>query len=143
MIRRPPISTRTDTLFPYTTLFRSVRRRGPPVRYRRGPRVGAPAAIYTRPQNAGRCWRTFPLPRARASQGQYRTVGSQPTAGRWTNYACRDGSKRPEDRKSAVSGKSVSVSVDLGGRRIIKKKITPPQRTPHTLSTLQHSTHQQ
>src|SRR3546814_13343542 len=28
MIRRPPRSTRTDTLFPYTTLFRS-RRRGP------------------------------------------------------------------------------------------------------------------
>src|SRR3546814_15065710 len=26
MIRRPPRSTRTDTLFPYTTLFRSVRR---------------------------------------------------------------------------------------------------------------------
>src|SRR3546814_1514617 len=25
MIRLPPISTRTDTLFPYTTLFRSVR----------------------------------------------------------------------------------------------------------------------
>src|SRR3546814_4491741 len=33
MIRRPPRSTRTDTLFPYTTLFRShaaaLRRRGP------------------------------------------------------------------------------------------------------------------
>src|SRR3546814_4090669 len=28
MIRRPPRSTRTDTLFPYTTLFRSER--GPP-----------------------------------------------------------------------------------------------------------------
>src|SRR3546814_12534108 len=26
MIRRPPISTRTDTLFPYTTLFRSIAR---------------------------------------------------------------------------------------------------------------------
>src|SRR3546814_4097794 len=26
MVRRPPISTRTDTLFPYTTLFRSLRR---------------------------------------------------------------------------------------------------------------------
>src|SRR3546814_5155778 len=26
MIRRPPRSTRTDTLFPYTTLFRSHRR---------------------------------------------------------------------------------------------------------------------
>src|SRR3546814_6065870 len=26
MIRRPPRSTRTDTLFPYTTLFRSIAR---------------------------------------------------------------------------------------------------------------------
>src|SRR3546814_11628560 len=25
MIRRPPRSTRTDTLFPYTTLFRSIK----------------------------------------------------------------------------------------------------------------------
>src|SRR3546814_17979887 len=32
MIRRPPRSTRTDTLFPYTTLFRS-----PPRRRRRHP----------------------------------------------------------------------------------------------------------
>src|SRR3546814_9446150 len=35
MIRRPPRSTRIDTLFPYTTLFRSNRssgRRGPPTR---------------------------------------------------------------------------------------------------------------
>src|SRR3546814_16077466 len=28
----------------------------------------------------------------------------------------------PEDRKSVVEGKSVSVRVDLGGRRIITKK---------------------
>src|SRR3546814_15326759 len=28
MIRRPPRSTRTDTLFPYTTLFRSILRVG-------------------------------------------------------------------------------------------------------------------
>src|SRR3546814_9257327 len=27
MIRRPPRSTRTDTLFPYTTLFRSMQKR--------------------------------------------------------------------------------------------------------------------
>src|SRR3546814_20418998 len=27
MIRRPPRSTRTDTLFPYTTLFRPLKRR--------------------------------------------------------------------------------------------------------------------
>src|SRR3546814_1166688 len=31
------------------------------------------------------------------------------------------------DRKSVVSGKSVSVRVDLGGRRIIKKKPTSNQ----------------
>src|SRR3546814_13260268 len=28
MIRRPPRSTRTDTLFPYTTLFRSIQGAG-------------------------------------------------------------------------------------------------------------------
>src|SRR3546814_3676348 len=32
MIRRPPRSTRTDTLFPYTTLFRSAYLRRSPVR---------------------------------------------------------------------------------------------------------------
>src|SRR3546814_4323148 len=37
MIRRPPRSTRTDTLFPYTTLFRSLHRLGLPVR--RGDRA--------------------------------------------------------------------------------------------------------
>src|SRR3546814_12538455 len=42
MIRRPPRSTRTDTLFPYTTLFRSVGRVLPVCRWaacrRRGGR---------------------------------------------------------------------------------------------------------
>src|SRR3546814_20483104 len=33
MIRRPPRSTRTDTLFPYTTLFRSL---DPALEHRRG-----------------------------------------------------------------------------------------------------------
>src|SRR3546814_5868669 len=38
MIRRPPRSTRTDTLFPYTTLFRSHRhRQGNPRRPQRTP----------------------------------------------------------------------------------------------------------
>src|SRR3546814_7326732 len=38
-IRRPPRSTRTDTLFPYTTLFRSLLQRGTSGggRRRRGP----------------------------------------------------------------------------------------------------------
>src|SRR3546814_7668431 len=34
MIRRPPRSTRTDTLFPYTTLFRSTLFQQSPVRWR-------------------------------------------------------------------------------------------------------------
>src|SRR3546814_7811406 len=33
MIRRPPRSTRTDTLFPYTTLFRSIEGRSSSRRY--------------------------------------------------------------------------------------------------------------
>src|SRR3546814_4614225 len=44
MIRRPPRATRTDTLFPYTTLFRSPRarrRRTPPRPLRPTPRPPA------------------------------------------------------------------------------------------------------
>src|SRR3546814_1610807 len=47
MIRRPPRSTRTDTLFPYTTLFRSVE-----------PRVGA---AWGRHQLGGRRQRRLPV----------------------------------------------------------------------------------
>src|SRR3546814_18279540 len=39
MIRRPPRATRTDTLFPYTTLFRSVRRLAEPAKPGRQPIV--------------------------------------------------------------------------------------------------------
>src|SRR3546814_1343253 len=41
MIRRPPRSTRTDTLFPYTTLFRS-QSHPPKVRRMRRPKKGKP-----------------------------------------------------------------------------------------------------
>src|SRR3546814_7034682 len=51
MIRRPPRSTRTDTLFPYTTLFRST---DPPAR-RRNRRGVAISALQQR-HNA-RFWR--------------------------------------------------------------------------------------
>src|SRR3546814_13021272 len=57
MIRRPPRSTRTDTLFPYTTLFRSVRRAG---------RAVEPAAHRARPSGTGRAapQHDLQLPRA-------------------------------------------------------------------------------
>src|SRR3546814_19495762 len=41
MIRRPPRSTRTDTLFPYTTLFRSETATTPRRSPRRAPRGAA------------------------------------------------------------------------------------------------------
>src|SRR3546814_11486832 len=44
MIRRPPRSTRTDTLFPYTTLFRS---HGQITAYRRKPRQWPGARQFT------------------------------------------------------------------------------------------------
>src|SRR3546814_3932377 len=50
MIRRPPRSTRTDTLFPYTTLFRSEssatqRRPRPPAQREEGVMMINPAAL--------------------------------------------------------------------------------------------------
>src|SRR3546814_14841875 len=53
----------------------------------------------------------------------------------------RDARRRPRpDRKSVVSGKSVSVRVDLGGRRIIKKK---KDKTHITHLTHKSTTHTQ
>src|SRR3546814_2735676 len=45
MIRRPPRSTRTDTLFPYTTLFRSYLRTARDDRDRMAPARRAAAAF--------------------------------------------------------------------------------------------------
>src|SRR3546814_14643493 len=56
----------------------------------------------------------------------------------------QEGPKAPEedkgDRKSVVEGKSVSVRVDLGGRRIIKQQITR-RTTDYTSSTTTNKKH--
>src|SRR3546814_19851638 len=52
MIRPPPRSTRTDTLFPYTTLFRSDARR---TRHAARDRVGRKAVLHG--GHAHRTWR--------------------------------------------------------------------------------------
>src|SRR3546814_3866242 len=61
MLRRPPVSTRTDTLFPYTTLFRSTAAPGGSRANKAGPphallplRAAAPPAVRTA---AGPCCR--------------------------------------------------------------------------------------
>src|SRR3546814_8248024 len=54
MIRRPPRSTRTDTLFPYTTLFRSAGPAAPPPKagFRRSPAKASPGRdLASRPQH--------------------------------------------------------------------------------------------
>src|SRR3546814_18025071 len=117
MIRRPPRSTRTDTLFPYTTLFRSWGS-GPAPLPRSGP-------------NSSRDRRE---PRRHARRASVSGPGAS-SAGRRARAGCaiparcprrrRDAADRSAcfgDRKSVVEGKSVSVRVDMGGRRNIKKK---------------------
>src|SRR3546814_5206272 len=65
MIRRPPRSTRTDTLFPYTTLFRSVSPAAIAMRWH-VPRIGngVPA------DEAADCARTpaYPTPGPRSEE---------------------------------------------------------------------------
>src|SRR3546814_7383221 len=52
MIRRPPRSTRTDTLFPYTTLFRSARRSEEATWQERAPRPCSSACDSIPPARA-------------------------------------------------------------------------------------------
>src|SRR3546814_361155 len=58
MIRRPPRSTRTDTLFPYTTLFRSAGSRATGLAYGAGCARATDTYLY--PQ-----WHDFPVRGAR------------------------------------------------------------------------------
>src|SRR3546814_13627826 len=123
MIRRPPRSTRTDTLFPYTTLFRAPRSAG---RRAAMPRVVESAC----PVLPGReAFAAAPCPKrsGAAPRREERAAAAPPVRSR-SPAAHRPVPRRDRarpgsaDRKSVVSGKGVSVRVDLGGRRIIKKK---------------------
>src|SRR3546814_16920180 len=51
----------------------------------------------------------------------HREPAEQQRSAPWLSQR-KSSATRTRDRKSVVSGKSVSVRVDLGGRRIIKKK---------------------
>src|SRR3546814_14975177 len=129
MIRRPPRSTRTDTLFPYTTLFRSCRpaplrrrRAGlpPPAssKWRSAPAVGESPPAWPERRPAGRA-RSRP---GRGAAGPWRAQSAgcraSPPAGR----ARRGGSPVPARSEERRVGKEGAVRVDLGGRLIIKKK---------------------
>src|SRR3546814_11020063 len=127
MIRRPPRSTRTDTLFPSTTLFRSGGA-GLPLAVG-GTGSGRVHRLGQLSLAAGTPRRRFVVPLLHGNR-RSRAVGrAGPTCeGRGyipdMLFAPRpeDAPESRADRKSVVEGKSVSVSVDLGGRRSIKKK---------------------
>src|SRR3546814_11817901 len=113
MKRRPPRSTRTDTLFPYTTLFRSPAHRNAihgvarlmdyqDVRY---------AALYLDRLEAVAALDAEPF-ELTAETARYLAL--------WMSY--EDTVRMAADRKSVVEGKRVTARVDLGCRRILKKK---------------------
>src|SRR3546814_12508676 len=119
MIRQPPRSKRTDTLFPYTTLFRSLAAEAAPATALRSGacRFGA-AAAQSRPTPNERITR-MRLPvllaivvTASACGGvEYRASQAAVEA----NPLCAA-------RKSVDLGRSLSGRVDFGGRRYHKKK---------------------
>src|SRR3546814_13952657 len=122
MIRRPPRSTRTDTLFPYTTLFRSLgRNQALRAQARAPPLFGlAPGGVCRAVSVAGpavRSYRTLsPFPRR--SEGGLLSValslGSPPPSVTRHRVSVEPGrSSSPpfttcRERKRVVSGKSVS-----------------------------------
>src|SRR3546814_12472005 len=107
-IRRPPRSTLTDTLFPYTTLFLS-----PGFRRDRCAPPALPCPVALGPPLPSSVWKMALLPASTALSLQSRPGAQAAAQPRFPDH---------RDRKSVVSGKSVSVRVDLGGRRIIKNK---------------------
>src|SRR3546814_20235735 len=123
MIRRPPRSTRTDTLFPYTTLFRSAPARrlcDDPRQHRAGRRRADAPADRT---SAIAARNTEPAGDAPRRRGRDRRVlGDRAGAAGPPDAARADPPEPAVDRKSVATGQSVSVTVFLGCRRIIKNK---------------------
>src|SRR3546814_19646397 len=107
-----------DTLFPYTTLFRSGQRRVRHAEGRRAERLarqrpraaGMPAGVQAggRRRSADLCCR-------RGGTATERDLRPAARADRQPDGTARD-------RKSGGEGKGVAVSVDLGGRLTITKK---------------------
>src|SRR3546814_17051446 len=121
MIRRPPRSTRTDTLFPYTTLFLSQRRHPPPGAQRGvRPRHVRSGAAHQRARRIRRLTGGLPTPAGGRRRGdrQHRLALRQDVREVQRRLLRLPGG----DRKSVVLGKRVSVRVEFGGRSTIKKK---------------------
>src|SRR3546814_11016117 len=101
MIRRPPRSTRTDTLFPYTTLFRSISDPLSPAEAKRVLSLGAPG-VFSDP-----------------SYARYYPAGE--VAGQLVGFCGRDGNGLAGmelAQQSVLTGKQ-------GSRRVIRYRAGP------------------
>src|SRR3546814_21052017 len=124
MIRRPPRSTRTDTLFPYTTLFRSLDTAPNADACSPGAYAPTPVAVAAKPSAFALAPIAVPPtpalvapvstgpPPLVISGSPFPSTALPPTAP----------PPGPLDRKSVVAGKSVPGRVDLRGRLTIQKK---------------------
>src|SRR3546814_1137970 len=112
MIRRPPRATRTDTLFPYTTLFRSAFRR----RRRSGKGAGPLDPLHRRKgRNASP---SFPHAYAPGTSADDR--------GGWQDPSRRTAADRPEEHTSELQSlMRISYAVFC----LKKKKRTYKQQT--------------
>src|SRR3546814_19464474 len=126
MIRRPPRSTRTDTLFPYTTLFRSMlrlREEQPALHERAGQseRRRGNEKQRLHPRSAER--RGDECRECRDGEPGRERDGAQ-AGGVPPGDPAAPLLHRIVDRTRVVWGKSVSELGDFGGRGSINKKKT-------------------
>src|SRR3546814_15814161 len=124
MIRRPPRSTRTDTLFPYTTLFRSAEK---------SAHSSARQVSLSR-----RHWHDHRhFQRRVVAELGFRTVHR--SRGRTPRQRPQTAARSATERKSVVSGQRVSLRVHLGRRRLIQnKKLKKSLKRLHTYHTVKH-----
>src|SRR3546814_16461913 len=122
MIRRPPRSTRTDTLFPYTTLFRSVvrrieaRRLGKAAR-RRHAESGGPGEGEQLQQVVGRKGIDAEPPRYGGKVAKQRSfAGAYATCGLRDGYVLDPARRRQPDRAAEPDGKGGNVRQEEIGR---------------------------
>src|SRR3546814_8657604 len=116
MIRRPPRSKRTDTLFPYTTLFRSsarASRRAAVVvdRLFRGDQIMGVDAVF---DAEGLAAAVRPAQRHRGRRGQLR-AGGRPQRG-WTRHL--DALRRPAEA-GEIGGLGAGGREQADGGRIL------------------------
>src|SRR3546814_15122421 len=132
MIRRPPRSTRTDTLFPYTTLFRSISDRAPTKVVLPAPKPPATTNFTARmrgfqsaPAGRSSCWTVIVSSRGSPGVAHARPeveldlLGTglvRPEAPLGAEGGGAEGGAAHDwaDRNSGVEGRGVLVRIDIG-----------------------------